>query len=78
MILNSLRGVKYYDKIFYKVTRSDKMSQKRNLNKKKIIEATFLVADEVGIDNITFPKIAERLGIKYPSLYNHFDNIKRK
>lgn len=52
------------------------MAQKRNLNKKKIIEAAFLVADEIGIDNITFPRIAERLGIKYPSLYNHFDNIK--
>lgn len=51
------------------------MSQKRNLTKTKIIEVTFLLADEIGINKVTFPKIAEKLGIKYPSLYNHFKNM---
>jgi len=51
------------------------MIQKRNLTKEKIIEAAVLLADEIGINQITFQKVAEKLGIKYPSLYNHFANI---
>lgn len=51
------------------------MAQKRNLTKKKIIDVTFELANEIGITAITFPKISERLNIKYPSLYNHFANI---
>ena len=51
------------------------MVQKRNLTKEKIIEAAFLLADEIGLNQITFQKIAEKLDIKYPSLYNHFANI---
>lgn len=49
--------------------------QKRNLTKEKIIQAAFLLADEIGLNQVTFPKIAEKLGIKYPSLYNHFNNM---
>jgi AcrR family transcriptional regulator len=51
------------------------MVQKRNLTKEKIIQAAFLLADEIGINQITFQKIAKKLDIKYPSLYNHFTNI---
>jgi len=51
------------------------MMQKRNLTKEKIIETAVLLADEIGINQITFQKIAEKLGIKYQSLYNHFANI---
>lgn len=49
--------------------------QKRNLTKEKIIKVAFLLADEVGLNQVTFPKIAEKLDIKYPSLYNHFANM---
>ncbi|MFL0252643.1 TetR/AcrR family transcriptional regulator [Clostridium neuense] len=49
--------------------------QKRNLTKEKIIQVTFSLADEIGLDQVTFQKIAEKLGIKYPSLYNHFNNM---
>ncbi|WP_088068736.1 TetR/AcrR family transcriptional regulator [Gottfriedia luciferensis] len=51
------------------------MVQKRNLTKEKIIEVSFLLANEIGLNQVTFPKIAEKLSIKYPSLYNHFANI---
>ncbi|MFT8350961.1 TetR/AcrR family transcriptional regulator [Clostridium saccharoperbutylacetonicum] len=51
------------------------MTQKRNLTKEKIIQTTFLLADEIGLNQISFPKIAEKLNIKYPSLYNHYENI---
>lgn len=49
--------------------------QKRNLTKEKIIQVAFSLADEIGLNQVTFPKIAEKLGIKYPSLYNHFANM---
>ncbi|GFP75779.1 TetR/AcrR family transcriptional regulator [Clostridium fungisolvens] len=49
--------------------------QKRNLTKEKIIEVAFSLADEIGLNQVTFQKIAEKLGIKYPSLYNHFANM---
>jgi AcrR family transcriptional regulator len=51
------------------------MTQKRNLTREKIIQTTFLLADENGLSQVTFTKIAEKLNIKYPSLYNHFANI---
>ncbi|WP_312472246.1 WHG domain-containing protein [Neobacillus sp.] len=51
------------------------MIKKRNLTKEKIIQAAFLLADEVGLNQVTFQKIAEKLDIKYPSLYNHFTNV---
>lgn len=49
--------------------------QKRTLTREKIIEASFLLGDEIGIDKLTFQKIALALNIKYPSLYNHFSNM---
>lgn len=49
--------------------------QKRNLTKEKIIQAAFSLADEIGLNQVTFPKLAEKIGIKYPSLYNHFNNM---
>ncbi|AQS11180.1 tetracycline repressor protein class B from transposon Tn10 [Clostridium saccharobutylicum] len=51
------------------------MVQKRNLTKERIIEAAFLLADEIGLNQITFQKLAKELDIKYPSLYNHFANM---
>ncbi|MDP4146235.1 MAG: WHG domain-containing protein [Bacillota bacterium] len=51
------------------------MVQKRNLTKEKIIQTAFSLADEIGLNQVTFQKLAEKLGIKYPSLYNHFDNM---
>lgn len=51
------------------------MIKKRNLSRDKIKACAFAVANEVGIQNLTFPKIAERLDIKYPSLYNHYQNV---
>ncbi|MDF2505476.1 TetR/AcrR family transcriptional regulator [Clostridium sp.] len=49
--------------------------QKRNLTKEKIIQIALLLADEIGLNQVTFPKLAEKLDIKYPSLYNHFTNM---
>lgn len=77
MMISNLIKITYHVKLslLIRIIRGDKMVQKRNLTKEKIIEASFLLADEIGLNQITFQKIAEKLDIKYPSLYNHFANI---
>jgi len=50
------------------------MAHKRNLNKDKIISAALELANEIGVKELTFPRLAEKLEIKYPSLYNHYSN----
>ncbi len=40
--------------------------------KEEIIQATLSLASEKGLSNISMSQIAEFIGIKKPSLYNHF------
>ena len=40
--------------------------------KEEIIQATLMLASKNGIDNVSMSQIATQLGIKEPSLYNHF------
>ncbi len=40
--------------------------------KKEIIYATLELASAIGLKSITMSQIAEKVGIKAPSLYNHF------
>lgn len=40
--------------------------------KKEIIQAALMLASKNGIDNVSMSQIAMQLGIKKPSLYNHF------
>ena len=42
--------------------------------KEEIIEATLELASEYGLKSLSMSQIAERVGIKKPSLYNHFDS----
>lgn len=49
--------------------------KKRNLTNEKIIQVAFSLSNEIDLNAITFTKIAEKLDIKYPSLYNHFNNM---
>ncbi len=51
------------------------MNAKKKFNKEKIIQVSFSLADEIGLNQLTFQKIAEKLNIKSPSLYNHFTNM---
>ncbi len=51
------------------------MIKKRNLTKEKIITTVLILAQEIGLHHVSFPRIAERLEIKPPSLYNHFKNM---
>ncbi len=52
---------------------------KVGLNKKKIVEFAAQKANQIGINNITVRSLADELGIRAASLYNHiesFDELK--
>ncbi|MBZ2200421.1 MAG: WHG domain-containing protein [Lentilactobacillus hilgardii] len=49
--------------------------KKRDLTSQKVIQTYIALADEASLREVTFPRIAERLGIKAPSLYNYFKNL---
>jgi AcrR family transcriptional regulator len=51
------------------------MNSKRNLNKDIILDAAADLAEEVGLYNITLNKLAEKLGVKSPSLYTYFNGF---
>lgn len=45
------------------------------LSPASVTEAGAALADEIGFDQISMGQVAERLGIKTPSLYNHVGNL---
>lgn len=45
---------------------------KAGLDKNKIIESAVVLVDEKGLSNVTMKELADKLGIKPPSLYKHF------
>ncbi|STY34716.1 TetR/AcrR family transcriptional regulator [Listeria fleischmannii] len=46
--------------------------KKRNITQEKIFQAAILVIETEGLENLSFPLIAQKLEIKTPSMYNHF------
>ena len=40
-----------------------------------VIETAAIMADEVGLNALTLAALAERLGVKQPSLYKHIDSL---
>lgn len=47
------------------------MSHRMGLNKAKVVEAAAELIDEEGLEQLTPGRLAERLNVKTPSLYNH-------
>ncbi len=47
------------------------MPAKRNLDRATVTLAAGIIADEFGIESVTLAAVAERLGVRIPSLYNH-------
>ncbi len=45
------------------------------LNRDKIIAVAAELIEEIGFKNIALNKLADKLGIKTPSLYNHLDGL---
>ncbi|POH71223.1 TetR family transcriptional regulator [Cryobacterium zongtaii] len=45
------------------------------LNRDRVAEEAAAMADEVGLNTLTLAALAERLGIRQPSLYKHIDSM---
>ncbi|MCS5716781.1 WHG domain-containing protein [Herbiconiux sp. CPCC 205763] len=45
------------------------------LNRDRVVEEAALLADEVGLSKLVLVALAERLGIRQPSLYKHIDSM---
>ena len=45
------------------------------LTRDSVVEAAAIMADEVGLNSLTLSALAERLGVKQPSLYKHLDSL---
>ena len=45
------------------------------LDRAAVVGAAAALADEEGLDELTLAKLAERLGVRTPSLYNHIDGL---
>jgi len=47
------------------------MSHRAGLDRSTVVEAAARLVDEEGIEQLTLGRLAERLGVRTPSLYNH-------
>ena len=45
------------------------------LNKNRVVDEAEHLADEVGLSRLTLAALAERLGVRQPSLYKHIDSM---
>ena len=45
------------------------------LSPARVVAEAAAVADEVGLDGLTLAAVAERLGVRLPSLYKHVDGV---
>ena len=52
------------------------MGGKRGLDTQAILNTAAELAEEKGLENVTLLQVANKLGIKSPSLYNHFSGFK--
>ena len=51
------------------------MSTKRELDTQTILSSAVELAEEKGLENVSLVQVAEKLGIKPPSLYNHVNGM---
>ena len=45
------------------------------LTERRVVDEAERIADEVGLSRLTLAALAERLGIRQPSLYKHVDGM---
>lgn len=45
------------------------------LTRDRVTDEAAIMADEVGLDKLTLAGLAERLGVRQPSLYKHIDSL---
>jgi AcrR family transcriptional regulator len=52
----------------------DRRAERRAATRREIIDAAWEIADEDGLANVTLRAVAERIGMRSPSLYTHFES----
>ena len=52
----------------------DRVAERRAATRKEILDAAWDVAREQGLSQITLRDVADRVGMRPPSLYSHFDS----
>jgi AcrR family transcriptional regulator len=52
----------------------DRKAERREAIRLEILDAAWAVAHEVGLAQVTLRAVAERIGMRAPSLYTHFDS----
>ncbi|HJY03666.1 MAG TPA: TetR family transcriptional regulator, partial [Streptosporangiaceae bacterium] len=45
------------------------------LTEARVVDEAEQMADEVGLSGLTLAALADRLGVRYPSLYKHVDGM---
>lgn len=50
----------------------DRIAERREATRREILDAAWAVAREKGIASLTLKDVAERVGMRAPSLYSHF------
>src|SRR5215470_13599585 len=53
---------------------SERQRKRRPLDRAQVVRAALALLDEVGLDQLTMRRLAERLGVKAASLYRHVRN----
>jgi AcrR family transcriptional regulator len=51
------------------------VARKRTLDTAAVVQAAAEIADADGFDQLTLARVAERLDVRVPSLYNHVDGL---
>jgi len=54
--------------------RIDRTTRRRGVTRREILEAAWEVARSDGWEGLTLRKVADRVGMRAPSLYGHFDS----
>jgi len=65
-------GVEYL--IVLGTSNRDRQAERREATRLEILEAAWAVAREVGLAQLTLREVADRVGMRAPSLYSHFDS----
>ncbi|MCC7210104.1 MAG: WHG domain-containing protein [Anaerolineae bacterium] len=51
------------------------MPPKKHIDRQRVLDVAIALADEVGFEQVTLAAVADRLGIRIPSLYNHIAGL---
>lgn len=55
-------------------TNRDRQAERREATRLEILDAAWAVARETGLAQLTLREVADRVGMRAPSLYSHFDS----